>query len=215
MAAFFLAPENLPFMVALAIVAGLAVIELVGLLLIGTGLGNALDGLLPDSISNPEMPDSPGALLSWLRVGQVPLLFLLLLFLASFGLLGLGGQHLLALSGLGFAPGLLMSVPAAVLALPPVRLLGGVLGRLLPGDETSALSRASFIGHRATITLGEAQAGSPAQGKLRDRFGQTHYLMIEPDHSADRFSPGETVLLVRTTGAVFFAIRPDNQHLQG
>ena len=50
----------------------------------------------------------------------------------------------------------------------------------MPRDETEAVAEASFIGRDAQIVLGTARAGSPAQAKLQDAFGKTHYIMFEP-----------------------------------
>jgi hypothetical protein len=65
----------------------------------------------------------------------------------------------------------------------------------------------------ATITLGEARQGSPAEARFRDQFGTTHYLMVEPD-DGETYQAGDNVLLVQQRGAVYQCIRSDNKHLQ-
>jgi hypothetical protein len=77
----------------------------------------------------------------------------------------------------------------------------------MPGDETEAVSEESFIGRIAVVTLGEARAGKPAQGKLSDQHGQTHYVMLEPAASGEVFETGASVLLIGQEGAVFQGIR--------
>ena len=77
----------------------------------------------------------------------------------------------------------------------------------MPRDETSAISTDSFIGHTATITLGTAKTGSAAQGKFKDKYGTSHYLMLEPDNQTDEFPQGSSVLIVRKAGAVFYSIQ--------
>ena len=57
------------------------------------------------------------------------------------------------------------------------------------------------------ITLGAAQTGSPAEGRLTDEHGQSHYVMVEPDVEGERFEQGTHVLLVRMDGARFRVIR--------
>ena len=56
------------------------------------------------------------------------------------------------------------------------------------------------------IIRGEALAGQPAEAKLQDRFGQTHYLLVEPDDEAGRFVEGDEVLLVQGSGSRFRGI---------
>jgi hypothetical protein len=99
------------------------------------------------------------------------------------------------------------------LALPPVRWFGGLLARLLPRDETTAVSREALIGRVATIVLGEASINSPAQARLKDQHGQTHYVMVAPDSADERFRSGDAVLLVSRDGATYRAIRNTNASL--
>jgi hypothetical protein len=109
---------------------------------------------------------------------------------------------------------MLPALPASVLAfsasLPAVRFSGGILHRIMPKDETTAVSQGSFIGRVAVLTLGTATAGNAAQAKLRDAHGQDHYIMVEPDNKEDQFSQGDAVLLVRHTGACFYVIAADH-----
>src|SRR5690606_18708261 len=81
-----------------------------------------------------------------------------------------------------------LAVPlAALLAAPIVRLGGSLVARLLPRDETSVVSRDALLGRVAVIVLGTAEAGLPAQARVRDQHGLNHYLMVEPENPADRF----------------------------
>ncbi|MGD2119732.1 MAG: YqiJ family protein [Chromatiales bacterium] len=210
---FLTADGNVPFSVALALMFGIAFLEGVASLL-GFALSNALDSLLPDLDLDVELDlsaemESPSALsrlFSWLRVGQVPVLMLLVIFLAAFGLIGLALQSFAqGITGF-FLPGLLMSVPTFVLALPVVRVMGGVLNRVMPKDETDAVSEDSLVGRIATITLGTASVGSPAEARVRDVRGTTHYVMVEPDVAGVNFTAKSSVLLVRKEGAIFKVI---------
>ena len=86
------------------------------------------------------------------------------------------------------------------------QLSGGAVAKVMPKEETSAVSLNSLVGRVATITLGTASPGKPAQGKVRDEHGLEHYVMIEPDIADAAFEQGSEVLLVRSEGAKFFAI---------
>ena len=104
-------------------------------------------------------------------------------------------------------PGFAAAVMVFFISLPFVRMFGGLLARIIPKDETDAVSEDSFIGRTATITLGRASKGSPTRAKLTDHHGTTHYIMVEPDIDDEIFEQGSSVLLVSRVGAVFKAIR--------
>lgn len=213
---FLLDGANLPFTVALAIVALIGFLEGVGAVL-GLALSNLLDQLLPEvEIDAPDVPDhgAVSEFLSWLRFREVPVIIFLLAFLISFALSGLILQNIISAIFGFLLPAFVAAVIAFLLAMPGVRLFSSVLVRIMPRDETSAVASDSFIGRTATITLGTAKRGSAAQAKLKDGFEQTHYVMVEPDEASQEFAQGETVLLVRGEGAVFFAIPVTNTQLR-
>lgn len=211
---FLTASQNTPFTVALTVMFGIAILEGVTALF-GAALSSMLDTLLPDLDIDADLPEyqSPNALsrlLGWLRIGQVPVLMLLVIFLTGFGLIGLGIQSAMQQSFGSMLPGVVASVPAVVLALPVVRVLGGALEKVMPRDETDAVSEEELIGLIGTVTLGRASSGSPAEAKVRDPKGTTHYVMVEPDDAADQFEAGKQVLLVSREGAVFRVIANPN-----
>jgi hypothetical protein len=200
------APETLPFAVALGLMALLALVELVGLLF-GGSLGGLLDS--DHEVHAPHIDADAGPLagfLDWLCIGQVPTLVLMVIFLTAFGIAGFALQGALTTwVGAALHP-LLASVGAFGAALPATRLGGKLFARIMPKVQTEATSRDSFVGRIATVTTGTARRGLPAEAKLRDAFGQTHYLRIEPDDEQAILAEGSQVLIVRRAGAVFHAI---------
>jgi len=64
---------------------------------------------------------------------------------------------------------------------------------------------ASEIGRVGTVVLGEARVGNAAQVRVKDAYGQQHYVMVEPD-SEDVLKQGDAVLLVSLNGNTFKAI---------
>lgn len=212
------ADGNLPFAVALAIMLFVALLEGVGMLL-GAGLSSLIDSLLPDidlHLDAPDVDSGSGVftqLLGWLYVGRVPFLVLLLLLLTFFGIAGLMMQSALkAATGL-MMPGWLASIPAFVVALPLVRASATVMARVLPQDETEAVSSDTFIGRVATITLGVATEDATAQARLHDQHGQTHYVMVVAASGSPPLHTGEPVLLIKRAGSRFEAISNPNQAL--
>jgi hypothetical protein len=224
MIAFLLSSQNLPFTVSLTLMLAIALMEGVSSL-IGAGLSDMIDSVLPemdlevDADIDMELDadfHAPGPftrLLSWLRVGQVPVLILAIVFLTAFGLLGLFCQST-ALKLLGrMLPASLASIPALIVTFPVVRLCGGVLAKILPKDETESVSEESFVGRVAVITLGTAAAGKPAQARLTDRHGQSHYVMVAPDLTEASFEQGTEVLIVSHQGAIYKAIENPSKAL--
>lgn len=232
------AEPNLPFAVALGVMAALAVIEGLGLIL-GASPSNLLDSVLPDiDLDGPDLDldldvdadldldvdadvdgdlgsghSGPVELLAWLQIGKVPFLVWLATFLTTFGLFGLLIQTLAHSFWGNWLPALVASPVAFLGTLPVARGVVALLARVLPGDETSAVSEETFLGRVAVVTLGMASRGTPAQAKLRDEHGKSHYVLVEPTEEYETFISGTPVLLVQKHGAVFSAIRNPSEDL--
>lgn len=204
---FLLSSDNVPFVSALALMLLIGAAEAAGL---GGGLalGDGLDGL--DGDVNVETP----SLLSWINVGRLPLLMLIVVFLFAFGMTGLIGQRVVAAVLEQPAPWFLAAPAAFAVALPVTRVFGRGVARIMPRDETTAVSRDSLVGRVAVVVTGEARPESPAQARVRDQHGQAHYVMVEPDNAADVFAEGTSVLLVRRAGAKYFAIHNTSASLR-
>lgn len=236
MTEYFLAPGSVPFTAALLIMAGLFVFELLALFK-GLGINEAIDDFvvssvdLPDDLfdvgelttgettsgiegsGTPEGGSMIGRLLAWLYIGRVPVLMVLVIFLTIFGLAGLIIQSMLRQS-IGMAVPGVIAVPAVFfLTLPLVRWCTGGLAKILPKEESSAVSTSTFVGKTAVIVGGNARHGLPAQARLSDRFRTTHYVLVEPEEKDDVLEQGSLVLLVRRINGKFSAIPNPNAAL--
>lgn len=224
----FLAPESFPFSIALAVTAGLFLLEILSLLLGGTVLG--LGGEGPDidvdadfdlstdidvdvdvegldmAVDAVDAPAAPSGLLTWIGARDVPFLIWLVSFLTMFGLFGLILQST-ANSLLG-AP--LLATAAVVIAILPAiavtRIIANWVALIMPKTETSAMRMRFLGGHRGTITQGTAARGKPAEAKIKDRHGNIHYLRVEPLDDTGVFPAGSEVTLIRKRGHKFFVI---------
>jgi hypothetical protein len=221
------APGNAPFVIALLVMIGLAVVEMIALF---TGfslndmvdefivphsgvetLGNAPTGM---EATGADAPGLIGRFLAWLYIGKIPVLMVLIVLLTVFGLTGLIAQEILR-GTIGFtAPGILAAPAVLVASLPIVRICTAGIARILPRDESSAVDPASFIGRTARVISGVARVGLPAEARLRDVFGTDHHVIVEPEDTGESFPTGSIVLLVRQTGGGrFAAIANPNQIL--
>ncbi len=198
--------ETWPFAAALAVMVGLAVIEGLGLLFAHSP-SSAIDSLLP------EMPDSGDSPLGWLHLGKVPALVLVVLFLAGFAIAGYVIQGVTWKLIGSMWPAWAASIPAVFAGFATVSGLGALLERIIPKDETSAVSEMTLIGRAGVVVRGTAKSGLAAEAKVRDSYGRAHYVMVEPDVDTDTFSEGNDVLLVKKVGARFRCIRNPHPEL--
>jgi hypothetical protein len=196
-------PELWPFALAIGLLMIVAVLE--GLaLLIGASLSHWLDG----AVADPGAPDgATAAALGWLHIGKVPLLILIVIFLTTFGIVGFAAQ-LIAKDFTGhFIPPLIPAGIAAITAVGAMRIFGAALSKVVPKDESSAISDASLVGRVGTIVIGIAKVGRPAEARIHDEYGTPHYVMVEPEGPNEIFEAGASVLLVRhLKGRHFHAI---------
>lgn len=186
------APETIVFSAALVLMLAIGAIEAIGLGASGFDLDLG--------------PDVDHGALGWLGVGRVPLLILLVAFLAAFGMIGLVGQQLATMATGALLPALVAVPAAGVAAVPATALLGRLLARVMPHDETTAYEVEDLVGRAGTIVVGRAAAGSPARTRVVDPHGQAHHVLVEPNDPAAVFEEGDTVLLVRREGERFRAV---------
>ena len=83
---------------------------------------------------------------------------------------------------------------------------------IFPKDETTAVTQESLVGCVGVVILGTAKRGSPAQARVKDGYGQQHYVMVEPDDD-NALMQGETVLLISLQDNLFKAIKNPNGNL--
>lgn len=206
------AADAAPFTLALAGILVILLLEVIGLL-VGASVSGLVDEALPDVDPGLDVDadldvGADGAMagsfaeraLAWLSFGRVPALVLLILFLLGFGVSGLMMQALDARLG-DWLPAGLVAVPAALFGIASMRLFGGALGRIVPREESAAVSRATFVGRAGTVSQGTARAGLPAQVRLTDEHGTTHYVLAEPDDPADSYAAGTQVVIVSLEGS--------------
>ncbi len=237
MYAHFTAAENLPFAVALGIFFLIGLLQTVSLLT-GISLFGWIDDLLPDFEtvgSDLDLPgevsvdggvdadaDTPDSIseaswvaevFAWLNFGKVPFIIILLLFLFLFACIGYNLQLVLTNLGLGLIPATAMAPIALVASIYPLKWGNAIMGRIIPKDETNAISSDTFVGRVATITIGEATHERAAEAKLRGPLGRTHYIMVRADREAAHFKQGEHVLIVGEKAGHFTCIAVSNPNL--
>ncbi|BAU89295.1 hypothetical protein MPPM_0690 [Methylorubrum populi] len=213
-------PALFPFTLAAAVMAGLVVVEALFLLL-GHSLSGLLDGALGHetgydaghpagggdltTAADAEGAFSPAALMSWINLGRVPFLILLILALALFALAGFVVQGVAA--ALVAPLPVLLAVPVAAAAtLPALRVSTRGIARLIPRDESYVVTADDLVGATADVTLGPLDDGLPGQVRAFDRHGNTHFLRARAAPGAPAMETGTRVLLVDRLDAVYVAV---------
>ena len=207
------------FSIALAIVIGLFVLELLSAFLGSSILGVGTDApdvdMDADFDMTVELESEVGmgvegaeatGLFTWIGARDVPFLIWLVSFLTMFGLFGLILQSL----STGLTGSQLPSTLAVVLVFVPAlgitRVIANWVALLMPKTLTTAIRTRHLGGHHGVITQGTAERGKPAEVKIRDRHGNFHYLRVEPLHDDAQFPQGSYVTLIRKRGDKFFVI---------
>jgi Protein of unknown function (DUF1449) len=193
----------LPFTIALVVMFGIGIIEAIGL-----GFGQF-------DIEGDAGGGAEGGWLDWLGLsGELPILIWLTSLLCCFALAGVALQQ--AAAALAGAPAHWLSATGGALVVGVLlnTLAANGLARVMPRFETTVISSDDLLGRRGSILEGTTRRGSPARAKVIDQHGQAHYIMVEPHHEADSIASGETALLVRREGNLFFALPDKDTFLQ-
>jgi len=228
---FFVLNENTPFAITLAIMLGIVIIELVTTTL-GFGLSHILDNFLhvdfnlDHDVSFDGHSGIEGAhhdfhsdhlplftkFIGWIRFKHVPILVVFVTFLTLFSIVGYTEQ-LIAFNLNMLLPWYIAIWPALFISIPLVRTISYLLGTYVIKDETTAVSSSSFLNKTAVITIGTARVGYPAQAKLTDKYGQAHYIMIEPKDKNDSFPMGTKLEIIdrdKKANHLFYGKRLDS-----
>ncbi|WP_417809284.1 OB-fold-containig protein [Thioclava sp.] len=151
----------------------------------------------PTAITHDVSGTSAGGILDVLGMRKVPMTVWLAIFLALFAGAGLVMQTLLSAT-FGWTLPRLIAVPIALVpALALTRAIASGIARLIPRTQTSAISERSLGRCRGVVTIGTARRGNPAQVRITDGYGNTHYTMLEPLSDSDEITQGSEVLVLR------------------
>lgn len=199
------APGFYPFTIAALILVGLVTVEIVAMV-VGMSFASLLDHGGPAHGAHEGQADS-GPLagwMSWLNRGGVPILILIMIWLAAFAISGFVIQGV-AKSIVAPLPTVVAGAAAFAAALPVTRTLSRWTARIFPGDESAVIAQADLIGLTGTVALGPLDQGKPGRVRVKDRYGNIHVLraIAADDHVIPQ---GAIVLLVDGAGGLFQAI---------
>ena len=204
---FLLADMNLLYTLAISIVLLFLCLELLGLI-VGISLLDLLNNISPiDTNSSLTITDGGVSnLLDWLCLTKLPMLVWLIIALTHFAIIGYSINYAV-LTSLELQPQLIFILPTTVFfTLIMTHFVGSALAKIMPNNETTAVSTSTFIGKAAKITIGTASSGNPADALLLDDFNQKHYIMVEPEFEKEYLPQGTEVVIVEKLNGTWLAI---------
>ncbi|MTH46638.1 OB-fold-containig protein [Intestinirhabdus alba] len=186
------ADYNNPYLFALSFVLLIGIVEIISLVC-GHLLSGALDAHLEgyDALHSGNI----GQALHYLHIGRIPALIVLCLLAGWFGLFGILAQHVWVTFWQAPLSNLLLAPVSVILSVFAVHYTGKAIAPWLPVDSSTAIGEDEFIGRMAIVTGHSAVSGTPCEGKFTDKFGQIHYLLLEPE-AGKAFKKDDKVLII-------------------
>ncbi len=197
---WFLSAPLQPFSIAALVLLGLVAIEIIGVL-IGTQPSDALHSANVDQLFEGS--------LSWLNLGRVPLLILLMILIGLFAVSGMFMQAFLA-SWISPLPALPASGIAGAFALVATGKVSRFIAKIMPRDETYALTDNELVGRVGTVTVGPLESHVVGKISIVDGHGNRHFPRARPANAGEAIEIGARVLIVSMKGREYRVIRaPD------
>jgi hypothetical protein len=196
-----LAPDVRPFAIAAAIMMALGAIELLTTL-VGFSLAEVVG---KDAAVEADSHNGLDGLLLWINAGRLPLLILIILALGVFSIEGFLLQGVAHMVGAA-VPAAIAAVVAAAGSIPVIRTASRGLSRIIPRDETYAVSESDFVGKVAMVSIGPLDQGLPGRVRLKDVFGNWHTVAARASPDSAPLPVGASVLLVDRDVRSFIAI---------
>jgi hypothetical protein len=200
----FLTPEYALFSGAFLLMIGVGLIEAIGL-----GIGQI------DSGAGIDLNAHDGNPLDWLGIGSgLPILVWLTSLLGCFTFAGVGIQQIMTLVTGEPLHWALASAGALIIGGIANRFVASALVKIIPAYETTVIESEDLIMRRGVILEGASRRGHPARAKVLDQHKQAHYVMVEPHNDDDVIAQGETTMLVRREGTIFFGLPDEHPTLR-
>jgi hypothetical protein len=196
-----LAPDVRPFAIAAAIMMALGAIELLTTL-VGFSLAELVG---KDAAVEADSHTGLGGLFLWINAGRLPLLILIILALGVFSIAGFLLQGVAHMAGAA-VPVAIAAIAAAAGSIPVIRTASRGLSRIIPRDETYAVSESDFVGKVAMVSIGPLDQGLPGRVRLKDVFGNWHTVAARASPDSAPLPVGASVLLVDRDVRSFIAI---------
>ena len=215
---FFFDPANRVFVWGLALVAAVLVLEVVALTMGGFSLMGDSDADVDVDVdtdadfSNSHHMDVDAGFAHNLSeitgFGKLPLMVFIVLFVGMFSVFGLATNavfHFYLPSLMNVA---LSSLVSFLITVPVTGRIAGVIARILPKDESNAISLNDLVGSEGTIINGAATNGISALVLVKDLHGVTHQVSVRTLEEGLAIPEKSRVRLVQKSDQGFFYVSP-------
>jgi len=187
--------------------------------IIGFGLSNLIDTIFPnidldiDSIDNSST-NSFTELFGWVNKGKTPVVMFIIIALLTISLTGLFIQHTMLLITGSQLPSIIIIPLGTFLGFILTRYVSDFIGKIMPKEETEAVSRDSFIGNIGIVVSNSIHKNLPGEIKVQDIYEKTHYFNAFTN-GENILSKNEKVLLVglNDSRTKFEIIKDPNQNI--
>jgi len=196
-------PNCIPFSIAFILLMVALVFEVIGLVLMGTGILSLLDHLIPDATPDHHF----GAffdILHWVKHKNVPVSIWMSIVLSVFAVIGFTIQTI-AYVKLGYAVNMfVVSLIAITPAIFIAKLVSDVFGSFMFVDSTVAITVEDLVGCEASIVIGVSTQQNPAECKIVDRHGKPHYMMAVPFNASGVLTKSDSLVVLEVNGNMVY-----------
>lgn len=201
---FLLLDANSAFTIALCIMLGLALLEVIGVVL-GLSAMSWIDEISPFDVSADA---SAGGLSSWLSLHKVPLYVWLILFCTLFSLIGLSANYI-SFSFFGHPlPSLVREFAVLIATFFVLPTVAKPVARFMPNVQTAAVSHDSFSGCLAVVSQDNCRVDRPVEACFKDANGTEQYVLVVPSSVEQEFQRNQEVVLVEKNNQGFWIAIP-------
>ncbi|TCM61851.1 uncharacterized protein DUF1449 [Acinetobacter calcoaceticus] len=194
---FLSEPDLIPFHISVVGLVLLSMAETIGYYI------NLRPSTFLKRISPQWLVDSPLIQVKFSKV----LIFVFLLINFSFA--GYLIQFSIFASQLEFSPWYYIILPALVVAIFFTVFMIHCLDQVIKPKLTP--TQVNLIGRLATVSSGSARPGFSAQARIRDEFGQLHYVQVEPEFGELEFQ--SQIILIRFKKSHYIAKKISTSNL--
>jgi hypothetical protein len=128
-------------------------------------------------------------------------LLIFIFLLLNFSVAGYYIQFFIYAKQGAFAPSYYVIIPALITSVFFTVFMIHCLDQVIKPKVNNP--NISLIGRLATISSGNARPGFSAQARVRDEFGQVHYVQVEPEFGELEFQA--QIILIRQSNSLYIA----------
>lgn len=140
--------------------------------------------------------------------GKLPVMVFVVLFVGMFSVFGLATNAFLHFSFPYFMGVALSSLVSFLITVPVTGRIAGFIARILPRDESNAISMEDLLGREATIIVGVATNHINATALVKDFYGVLHQVSVRTLEEGLAIPTKSTVRLEEHTDQGFFYVSP-------